>query len=72
MTLPTPNIDHRVSALGRRVTRAEEDIAGLIDTTYSIHRRVTRLELGMGKLLDHFGLGQPTDAEVDAALDAKQ
>lgn len=69
MTLPIPSADPRISALRRRVTRAEEDIAGLADTVYAIHRRVTRLELNMGKLLAHFGLTSATDDEVDAALD---
>jgi hypothetical protein len=69
MTAPAPKIEHRVGALARRVTRAEEDLEGLIDTVYAIHRRAAGLELGMGKLLDHFGLDRHTDAEVTAVLD---
>lgn len=69
MTLPTPNVEHRIAAQGRRITRAEEDIAGMIDTTYAVHRRVLKVELIVTAIAAHLGVPLPTDADVDAALD---
>lgn len=65
----TANIEHRVSALGRRVTRAEEDIAGVIDTVYSIRRTQLRDGLILKAIADQMGIALPSATEIEAELE---
>lgn len=48
-----------------------ETLAAHEKTLYEHSRRLVRLELGMDKLLKHFGLGIVTDDDVDAVLDSE-
>jgi hypothetical protein len=60
-------LETRVRALEARLAEVE-DAHGT--TIYGLRRDVTSLTIGMGRILDHMGIPQVTEVEIDDQLDA--
>lgn len=60
-------LETRVRALEARLADVE---SGHGKTIYDLRRDVTGVKIGLGRILDHMGIPQVTDAEVDETLDA--
>ena len=59
-------LERRIAALEARLADVE---GGYGETIYNLHRRTVKTELGIGKLLNHFDIPEPTDEEIDEAID---
>lgn len=72
MTAPVPDLTgRRISNLEARVGTVEETLAAHETTLYKLHRRATRTDLVVTAIATHLGLTLPTEADIDAALDAE-
>lgn len=72
MTSPAASLAtlrRRVAALESRVSEVEE---GYGETLYVLHRHAVRTDLTLARIADHLGVQGPTDAEVDAAIEAAE
>ena len=58
----------RVRALEARVAEVETCHG---ESIYNLERRTTRTDLNVRKMLEHMGLAETTEAEVDEELDAR-
>jgi uncharacterized coiled-coil protein SlyX len=61
----------RITTLETRMSTVEENLEALTNTTYTMHRRITKVELNIDKLMEHFGVASATDTDVDEALDGQ-
>ena len=59
-------MEARLRAVEARLAQIE---GGYGESLYQLHRRSVRTDLGLARVLDHLGLSQVGDDEVDAALD---
>lgn len=59
-------LERRMAVLEARLTELEGAYG---ESIYKLSRKAAKTDLGMRKLLSHFGLQDSTDAEVDAAMD---
>lgn len=71
MTRPSFLTEQRLRTLESRTGRLEENHEALDTTVYTLHRRVTKVELIVTAIATHLGLPLPTDADIDAALDGQ-
>lgn len=64
---------HHLQTLERRILALEARLAdvdgGYGDTLYKLHRSSIRTDLRMAKVLDHLGIDDVSDDDVDQALD---
>lgn len=62
-----------LQTLDRRILALEARLAGVKggygDTLYKLHHASVRSDLRMAKVLDHLGIADVTDDDVDAVLD---
>jgi len=59
-------LERRILALEARLADVE---GGYGDTLYKLHRSAIRTDLRMAKVLDHLGIADVSDTDVDQALD---
>ena len=59
-------LEARLRAVEARIAEIE---GGYGETLYQLNRRATRTDLRLARMLDHLGVVDVTDDEVDAALD---
>ena len=59
-------MEARLRAVEARLAEIE---GGYGESLYQLHRRAVRTDLRLARVLDHLGVGDVTDDEVDAALD---
>lgn len=59
-------LERRILALEARLADVE---GGYGDTLYKLHRSSIRTDLRMAKVLDHLGIDDVSDDDVDEALD---
>ena len=59
----------RAAWVAARVADHETRICSLEGLTYHHERRLIRLDIGMDRLLSHFGIPRATGAEIDAELE---
>jgi hypothetical protein len=69
MTRPLPSLDTIV----RRLALVEARLADLegpyAETMYRLHRKVTGLDITIGRMANAAGVAVATNADIDAALD---
>jgi uncharacterized coiled-coil protein SlyX len=46
----------RITTLETRMSTVEENLKALTNTTCTMHRRITKVELNIDKLMEHFGV----------------
>jgi hypothetical protein len=68
MTSSLRSLEQRVRALEARIAEVE---GGYGDTLYQLHRGSVGNHLGISRILQHLGLPDVTENEIDSVLDAE-